>query len=294
MEIETKLVPLNIYRKAHAFIICCSYDNFQSLVNVKSWLNHIRKSVNSFGNITSEISNDKFSSTSKIKKPIFILCNKYDIKKRKFGDAEINMYLKEAAFSKDYKIKIYHKISARQSLNIDYIFGKLNKIILNQNKIINKGGHKKNLSTNLVVNKPEELYHTKRASKNLFLDNNERNDENDSKLSQSYLAFSFKDGINAELFKNNDEKNDEFVNTSLEGGKGVMGDGLYVNGGNISNSRVKGNQNCNSKSKSKSRFKDKDKFDSNDIDNDLLLNKRRPQKLKREKLLTKCRNTCCK
>lgn len=113
IENDVKIINKNLYQNANAFLICCSYDSLESLSNVKNWLIHI---------------NSILDSERRKDLPIFILCNKFDLINKKFGNKEIQTTLQDnvnilKGFG--FNIKLYHRISAKNNMNIDYVFEKL-------------------------------------------------------------------------------------------------------------------------------------------------------------------------
>jgi GTPase SAR1 family protein len=114
-----QILKIDFYKKAEAFFVCCSYDKLDSLINVKKWLSHIKKALA----FTS--SDNLLELEKKPAVPVYIICNKYDLqeKEKKFGRSEIYENLKETYSNSSYfKIKIFKKVSAKKSRNIDNIF----------------------------------------------------------------------------------------------------------------------------------------------------------------------------
>lgn len=146
-EMNLNVLPSNLYRKADAFLICCSYDNKDSLINVKSWLEYIKRfndtiektnatfmgSILTDANVSLQNTNNlslSIDNTNIVRKepiPVIMICNKYDLPQsaKKFGIKEIHSELKTEMLSQTFKIKIYHQVSAKENLNIEYIFTRL-------------------------------------------------------------------------------------------------------------------------------------------------------------------------
>jgi small GTP-binding protein len=120
LENDLKFLPVNLYKNASGFIVCCSYDSLESLTNIKIWLTHI---------------NNNITNNHKKDTPVLILCNKFDIphKMKKFGNKEIQITLQEILKESWFNVKIYHEISAKDNINIEYVFQKLIFLVSNVN-----------------------------------------------------------------------------------------------------------------------------------------------------------------
>jgi small GTP-binding protein len=120
LENDKKILPKNLYKNASGFIVCCSYDSLESLTNIKIWLTHI---------------NNNFTNNIKKDTPVLIICNKFDIphKMKKFGDKEIQITMQEILKEFLFNIKIYHEVSAKDNINIEYVFRKLIFLVSNVN-----------------------------------------------------------------------------------------------------------------------------------------------------------------
>jgi hypothetical protein len=98
-----------------------------SLLNIKTWLTHIKKTL--FPNGQTE---------NKVNIPVFIICNKFDIhpKLKKFGNEEIQSQLKDT-ISSELDIKIYHEVSVKDNKNVEYVFNRVIEIITGSNCFVN-------------------------------------------------------------------------------------------------------------------------------------------------------------
>jgi GTPase SAR1 family protein len=110
-EIELKVLPSNIYKIASAFLVVCSYDNKDSIFNLKSWIEHILSYLN-----------NRNQQTTYQNIPIIIVINKSDIhpKQRLFKISDV------VKITDEYNLNILvHEASAKDNIKIDYIFEKL-------------------------------------------------------------------------------------------------------------------------------------------------------------------------
>ncbi len=108
---DKQILSNYIYKNAFCFIICCSYDSYESLSNVKGWLEHIKSNL-----------------TESYEKPIiFIICNKFDISSKKFSEKELHKESKQILKFDNFfqTIKLYDKVSAKNNTNLDTIFKKI-------------------------------------------------------------------------------------------------------------------------------------------------------------------------
>lgn len=127
-ECDIRIIPPNIYKNASGFVICGSYDNLSSLVNIKNWLAYVGKYLNGGGK-NEIIQNNKYNTTNQI--PIFIIFNKCDIpaKQKKFGVAEIKSQLRETLSDTQANIKIFHQVSAKENINVDLVFERILRVL---------------------------------------------------------------------------------------------------------------------------------------------------------------------
>jgi Ras-related protein Rab-7A len=130
-ENDLKIIDKNLYKNANAFIICCSYDSLESLANVKNWLSHI---------------NSIIPPENKKDLPILILCNKFDLNVKKFGNKEIQSTLQNFLKDSYFNIKLYHQVSAKTNKNVDYVFEKLIYYMTNKELKVSKGSPNDNQS----------------------------------------------------------------------------------------------------------------------------------------------------
>lgn len=169
-ENEAKVLPPNLYKNANGYVICSSYDNLSSLLNIKLWVAFLNKFLN-----------------SKTPAPIFIIFNKYDLpqKLKKFGMVEIKLQLNEILENTLTKVKIFNEVSAKENLNVDFVFDKMVEILCG---IINM----------TFTVKSEENFENKKNS------NRELNFEDESKKNKS---FSLKSKTSIIIDKSKNKKN---------------------------------------------------------------------------------------
>jgi hypothetical protein len=110
-ELDMKILPSQIYKSANSFLICCSYDNLQSIDNIANWIDHIKRySVAQNGTLS-------------IKVPIFILFNKYDVNAKVVKTKDIRVKLIQLIQQYDEEnIYVVEKVSAKDDLNLKNIF----------------------------------------------------------------------------------------------------------------------------------------------------------------------------
>ena len=112
-EKEESILLNQFFLNACCFIICCSYDSLESLKNVKNWLQYIKLRI---------------CGKNETDTNLIVICNKFDLPDplKKFSNNEIyKESLEILKVSNKFKIKIYHQVSAKYGLNIEYLFHKI-------------------------------------------------------------------------------------------------------------------------------------------------------------------------
>jgi GTPase SAR1 family protein len=106
-EINNKVLATQIYKSADCYIILCSYDNINSLNNLATWLDYLKKYTDQNGITTF---------------PIFIVFNKFD-KKKQFTAKDIKNKLGEvmSKYESD-NLFVCEGVSVKENLNLNFLF----------------------------------------------------------------------------------------------------------------------------------------------------------------------------
>ena len=116
-EINEKILPENIYFNADAFVICCSYDNKESLNFIRNYFFFIRKFSNS---------------------KILIVVNKNDVENKMFNKNDVEKIANENNLN-------FVEINAKNNFNVDDVFLMLTIGIFNDENYFNFDKIKKNI-----------------------------------------------------------------------------------------------------------------------------------------------------
>ena len=110
-EITEEILPFEIYLKADAFALCCSYDNKESLNNIRNCIFFIKK----------------FNLNSK---PILIVINKNDVENKMFNKNDVDEIINENNLN-------IANVEINAKFNVDFIFFMFAIAIFNEKKKFN-------------------------------------------------------------------------------------------------------------------------------------------------------------